>query len=44
MVGRVLFLVRLGKVDYVKEEDAQMALNKLSEVARSIGVASSQLM
>jgi hypothetical protein len=43
-VGKVLFLVRLGKVDYVKEEDAQMALNKLSDVARSIGVASSQLM
>lgn len=43
-VGKVLFLIRLGKVDYIKEEDAQMALNKLSDVARSIGVASSQLM
>lgn len=43
-VGKVLFLIRLGKVDYIKEEDAQMALNKMSDVARSIGVASSQLM
>ena len=42
-VGRILFLTRLGKIEYVKEDDAQLALNKLSDVAKSIGIASSQL-
>lgn len=42
-LGRVLFLIRLGKLDYVKEEDAQLALNKLSDVAKNLGVAASQL-
>ena len=42
-VGKILFLTRLGKIEYVKEDDAQLALNKLSDVAKSIGVASSQL-
>lgn len=42
-VGKILFLVRVGKIDYVKEADAQLALNKLSDVAKSLGIASMQV-
>lgn len=42
-VGKILFLVRQGKLDYVNENDAQLALNKLADVAKDLGVASSQL-
>ena len=42
-VGRMLFLIRLGKITTVKEDDAQMALNKMADVARGLGIASSQL-
>ena len=42
-LGKILFLVRVGKIDYVKEDDAQLALNKLSDVAKSLGVASVQV-
>lgn len=43
-LGKLLYLIRMGKIDYVKEEDAQLAMNKLSDVARSIGISPSQVM
>jgi hypothetical protein len=43
-IGKLLYKIRLGQVDTVKEEDAQMALNKLGDVSRGIGLAATELM
>ena len=42
-ISKLLYLIRRGSVDYVREEDAQVALNKMSDVARSIGIAANAL-
>lgn len=38
-LGKLLFLIRMGSISNVSEEDAQMALNKMSDVAKAIGTA-----
>lgn len=42
-LGKLLYLIRLGKIDYVKESDAMLAFNKLSDVSKNLGLSSSQL-
>lgn len=38
-LGKLLFLIRMGSVTTVNEADAQMALNKMTDVAKSVGTA-----
>ena len=42
-LGKLLYLIRLGKIDYVKEADAMLAFNKLSDVTKNLGMSSSQM-
>jgi hypothetical protein len=38
-LGKLLFLIRMGSITTVNEADAQMALNKMTDVAKSVGTA-----
>lgn len=42
-LGKLLFRIRLGQIDYVKEGDVQTAFNKMSEVANALGLSSTQI-
>jgi hypothetical protein len=42
-LSKLLFRIRLGQIDYVKEGDVQTALNKMSEVASALGLSSTQI-
>ena len=42
-LSKLLFKVRLGQIDYVKESDLQTAINKMNDVCSAIGIASTQV-
>ena len=42
-LSKLLFIIRMGRIDYLNEQDVQMAMNKMSDVIRSIGVAANQM-
>ena len=43
-LSKLLFLIRQGNISYVSESDAQVAMNKLNDVAQSLGVNATQTM
>lgn len=42
-LSQLLFLVRQGNMDYLNENDVQVAMMKLTEVAQSLGINTSQV-
>lgn len=42
-LSKLLFKVRLGQIDYVNENDVRIALNKMGDVAKTIGFSASQM-
>jgi hypothetical protein len=42
-VSKLLFLIRQGKVDYINETDTAMALSKMGDIIRSIGLSVNQV-
>ena len=42
-VAKLLFLIRQGKVDYINETDTAMALSKMGDVIKSVGLSVNQV-
>lgn len=42
-VAKLLYLIRQGKIDYINEEDTSMALSKMGDVIKSVGVSTTQV-
>ena len=42
-LSQLLFLIRQGNLDFVSENDVQVAVAKLSDVAQSLGISNSQV-